>query len=49
MYWGCSSRPRANESRAGAFPSDRYPHIESWYSVIEELPAWKATAVAPWV
>jgi glutathione S-transferase len=35
-------------ARAGAFPFDRYPHIASWYSVIEELPAWKATAVAPW-
>jgi hypothetical protein len=36
-------------ARAGAFPFDRYAHIASWYSVIEELPAWKQTQVAPWI
>jgi glutathione S-transferase len=35
-------------ARACDFPFDRYPNIAKWYSHIEALPAWKATASAPW-
>jgi glutathione S-transferase len=36
-------------ARTVEFPFDRYPHIASWYGVVEELPAWRATAVDPWI
>jgi glutathione S-transferase len=35
-------------ARAAAFPFGRFPHIAVWYERIEALPAWQATAVAPW-
>jgi len=35
-------------ARACEFPFDRYTNIAKWYSHIEDLPAWKATASAPW-
>jgi glutathione S-transferase len=26
------------------FPLENYPHIQAWYSQIEQLPAWQQTA-----
>jgi len=35
--------------RDTCFPSETYANIASWYSRIENLEAWKATSVEPWL
>jgi glutathione S-transferase len=35
--------------RGAKFPFDAFRHIGAWYTRIESLAAWKATAAGPWV
>jgi hypothetical protein len=34
--------------RPARFPFEAFPHLGAWYERIEDLDAWKATAVGPW-
>lgn len=34
--------------RNAHFPATEFPRIAAWYAGIDALPAWRATAVAPW-
>ena len=34
--------------RAADFPFGEFENLASWYGRIESLPAWRATATAPW-
>lgn len=33
--------------RAG-LPADAYPNVIAWYQRLDDVPAWRATAVGPW-